>query len=202
MLLLLFRIRSHSVSYKCQKNFQNFDMKILSALPVPFTALPSGWCVLYDVLCKMPLSVFLALVQIPHEIQIVKDYLGHPQRRHFPLIALPTHLACYFLGNRTFSQRLSRMVESLSSVGLATCLGVTTQTLRRRMVFYLHRRASLLDTREAPPCELVVDTSRVYPVMLFEFSYEEEVCRYWHFAITICLNTRLSKLFSLSFDVL
>ena len=48
-----------------------------------------GWCLLRDVFHRMPLSVFVKIVNVNYRAEELDDYLNHPIKQHFPLMDLP-----------------------------------------------------------------------------------------------------------------
>lgn len=51
--------------------------------------LEEGWCLMCDILLRLPLSLFVRLVNITFEVPGLQEYLAHPVRRHYLIRALP-----------------------------------------------------------------------------------------------------------------
>ena len=61
-----------------------------------------GWCLMCDVLLRLPLSIFVKLVNITFDLAGLEEYLGHPVRRHYLLRALPHHVRNKLLFQRKY----------------------------------------------------------------------------------------------------
>ena len=48
-----------------------------------------GWCLMCDILLRLPLSVFVKLINITVEIPGLTEYLNHPVRRNYLIRSLP-----------------------------------------------------------------------------------------------------------------
>ena len=48
-----------------------------------------GWCLMCDILLRLPLSVFVKLINVTVEIPGLTEYLSHPVRRNYLIRSLP-----------------------------------------------------------------------------------------------------------------
>ena len=53
-----------------------------------------------DVLLRLPLSIFVKLVNLSFEVENLEDYLNHPVRRHYLIKHLPYRLRSKLMFNR------------------------------------------------------------------------------------------------------
>ena len=60
--------------------------------PLPsHDAFPSGWCLMSDVLVRLPLSIYVKLLQVTN-VHGLSEYTSHPVRQHFLVNSLPQNL--------------------------------------------------------------------------------------------------------------
>ena len=62
----------------------------ISELPTHKGWRAEGWCLMCDVLLRLPLSLFVMLVNLNVRIEGIEDYLNHPIRKHFLIRSLPS----------------------------------------------------------------------------------------------------------------
>ncbi|VDQ15947.1 unnamed protein product [Trichobilharzia regenti] len=89
---------------------------------------------------------------------------------------------------------VSAMIEDLSGVtGLVTMQQKNVSQAKTSMLGFLHRRASLLDTRCANPAYQTLTRLERTEVIHFDFQTVADVASYWLTCETIARNTPLGK---------
>ena len=48
-----------------------------------------GWCFLCDILLRLPLSIFVKVVNVNRHVEGLQEYLKHPIKQHLMLKQLP-----------------------------------------------------------------------------------------------------------------
>jgi len=128
-----------------------------------------GWCLMCDVLLRLPLSIFVKLVNITFDLAGLEEYLGHPVRRHYLLRALPHHVRNKLLFQRKYIFAVHEVASRLAYIG-ALQFGPQKLKEKDQVFLFLNQRASLLDTSGSAPGYHQVEGERDYPVEEFELS--------------------------------
>ncbi|VUZ53634.1 unnamed protein product, partial [Hymenolepis diminuta] len=75
--------------------------------------------------------------------------------------------------------RVYKLVRELSSHGLVTLNGQTTQGHLPMANIYLHRRAIILDTRFAAPAHHIITDTSNCPLLEYTFNTPADIDTYW-----------------------
>ena len=77
-----------------------------------------GWCLMCDVLLRLPLSVFVKLVNITQEIPGLQEYLNHPVRRNYLIRTLPHSIRNKLLAQRKYIFSVHEVASRLAYIGV------------------------------------------------------------------------------------
>ena len=77
-----------------------------------------GWCLMCDVLLRLPLSVFVKLVNITQEIPGLQEYLNHPVRRNYLIRTLPHSIRNKLLSQRKYIFSVHEVASRLAYIGV------------------------------------------------------------------------------------
>jgi hypothetical protein len=150
----------------------------------------AGWCLMCDVLLRLPLSIFVKLVNITFELPGLQEYLTHPVRRNFLIRALPLHLRNKLLFQRKYIFAVHEVACRLAYIG-ALQFGPQKLKEKDQVFLFVNRSVSLLDTTGSEPGYHQVEPDREYPLEEFELNCLEAVERYWHRLWEVCHLTPL-----------
>ncbi len=70
-----------------------------------------------DVLLRLPLSVFVRLVNVPFEVPGLNEYLSHPARQHYLLRHLPADMRARLLHKRKYIFSVHEVAQRLCFIG-------------------------------------------------------------------------------------
>eukprot|EP00095_Tigriopus_kingsejongensis_P011852 maker-scaffold493_size155937-snap-gene-0.21 protein:Tk11852 transcript:maker-scaffold493_size155937-snap-gene-0.21-mRNA-1 annotation:"general transcription factor 3c polypeptide 1" len=153
-----------------------------------------GWCLMCDVLLRLPLSIFVQLVNITTFIEGLSELLEHPIRRHFPVRYLSTPMRNKLLARRKYIFTVHEVATRLCYIGV---LQFGPQKLKEKdqVFLYLNKQASLIDTTACSPSYHRVSYLEgvEYPTKRYGFSKWEEAEKYWFDMYDICMNTPLGS---------
>lgn len=105
---------SHPSSLKTKLGWQTF----IEPLPV-HGGWPSGWSFLCDILLRLPLSIFLKVVNITYQIDGLEVYLKHPIKQYVLLKHLPMDLRQGLIYARKYIFSVHEIVSNMVYLGLA-----------------------------------------------------------------------------------
>ena len=74
-----------------------------------------GWCLLRDIFHRMPLSVFVKIVNVNYRAEELDDYLKHPIKQHFPLMDLPKKLLQALISSRWYIHSVLNVLANMAS---------------------------------------------------------------------------------------
>ncbi|KAF0314554.1 General transcription factor 3C polypeptide 1 [Amphibalanus amphitrite] len=150
-----------------------------------------GWSLLCDVLIRMPLCIFLRMVNIPYFTPTVHRYMAHRVLRNLPPTHLPEDVVSCLFWKRKYMFSIHDDITRLVFMGLAQ-LG--QQMLAKDQVFvFCNRNASLLDTSISKEGYHRVDPDIQYPVKMYHFDSLSALKDYWFDLKTIALSTALGS---------
>ena len=149
-----------------------------------------GWCLMCDILLRLPLSIFVKLVNITFDLPGLEEYLDHPVRRHYLIRALPHHIRNRLLFQRKYIFSVHEVASRLAYIG-ALQFGPQKLKEKDQVFLFLNRTVTLLDTRSSAPGYHQIEADKDYPVEEYRLSCLQEVEQYWHRMWEICLFTPL-----------
>jgi general transcription factor 3C polypeptide 1 len=177
------------------KNFELFHSTIcwqmfVSPLPA-HPDWPTGWCLICDVLLRLPLSIFVRLVNVTIEVPNIEDYLGHPVRQHYLVRMLPVEMRQRLLYNRKYIFSVHEIATNLAFVGLLQ-FGPQKMKEKDQVFCYINTKASLRDTRYCRPSYNKIAPDDVPTnCKSYTFCALEDVETYWIDLWTLAMDTRL-----------
>lgn len=151
---------------------------------------PKGWAIMCDILLRLPLSIFLHLVNINYEIAGLEEYLSHPIRKHYLLKHLPPLIRNQLTAARRYIFNCHEVVTRLCYIGLVQ-FGPQKLKEKDQVFFYLNRNTSLLDTTTTTAGYHQISRDMDYKVLRFNFASFRDVDQYWYQMWNICVNTPL-----------
>ena len=112
---------------------------------------PQGWCLLADLVLRLPIFMFVRIVHIRRVIPGLQEILTHPVKKYLLLVHLPSEMRLELLGgSRKFLFTLFEVVQKLCFIGLIQ-FGPQRLKEKDQLFVYVNRRAVLLDTTDSPP---------------------------------------------------
>lgn len=149
-----------------------------------------GWCLLSDCIFRMPVSVFVRIVNISHEIQGLDDFLAHPIKKHFLIKDLPIQMQQQLFVRRKHIASLHELMRRLCCIGLVQ-IG-PHRAIKDQSFYYLNQRATLHDTSSSEQ-GLYYVSDLEYPATYYELNTLENVYNYWDDMHSICMSTKLNR---------
>ncbi|GIY20157.1 general transcription factor 3C polypeptide 1 [Caerostris darwini] len=158
-----------------------------------------GWCCLADIYSRMPLSLFLKIVNFKRSIPDLKEFLDDEEKAHLPMQSLPRKMRSALLNDRKYLFSTYEVIEVLCRMGLMS-MGQPYGKQKDHIFLYVHKHASIKDTTITPPAYIHVHVKENlnYERKLYTFETEDDVQAYWLDLEHIAFHTSLGK-FSASF---
>lgn len=151
---------------------------------------PKGWAIMCDILLRLPLSIFLHLVNVNYEVAGLNEYLSHPIRKHYLLKHLPPTIRNQLTAARRYIFNCHEVVTRLCYIGLVQ-FGPQKLKEKDQVFIYLNKNSSLMDTTTSPAGYHQISRDLDYKVMRFHFGSFQDVDQYWYQMWFICVNTAL-----------
>ncbi|XP_034239860.1 general transcription factor 3C polypeptide 1 [Thrips palmi] len=151
---------------------------------------PKGWAIMCDILLRLPLSIFLHLVNINYEVSGLDEYLSHPIRKHYLLKHLPPIIRNQLTAARRYIFNCHEVVSRLCYIGLVQ-FGPQKLKEKDQVFIYLNKNTSLMDTTTSPAGYHQISRDLDYKVLRFHFGSFQDVDQYWYQLWYICVNTSL-----------
>uniref|UniRef100_K1QQ60 General transcription factor 3C polypeptide 1 n=1 Tax=Magallana gigas TaxID=29159 RepID=K1QQ60_MAGGI len=142
--VLIDKIPKPSV-YKDEMSWKRF----LSPLP-RHKGYDEGWFLASDILLKLPLVIFCNVIYIPYRVRGLRELLDDPEKRFYPIVSLPTPITQQLLYARKYIFSFFNDCVVLCNMGLLS-IGPQIMKEKDKVFFYLHKKASLLDTKNSRP---------------------------------------------------
>lgn len=149
-----------------------------------------GWCLLSDCIFRMPLSVFVKVVNIGYEIKGLDEFISHPIKKHFLVKDIPIRLQQMLFARRKYVFSLDDLLRRLICIGLVQA--GPHRSMKDQAFYYVNRFASLIDTSNSLPGTYYV-SEQDYTELVYEFSTLQDVCTYWDDMYRICMSTKLHR---------
>lgn len=148
-----------------------------------------GWCLLSDCIYRMPLSIFVKVINIAYEIKGLNEYISHPIKKHFLVKDIPINLQQMLFSRRKYIASLHELIRRLICIGLAQAGPHRAQ--KDQAFYYMNVFARLIDTSGSEPNTYYV-SEQEYPEMIYKFMSLEDVSTYWDDMHRICMSTKLN----------
>jgi len=149
-----------------------------------------GWCLMCDVLLRLPLSIFVKLVNITFEVSGLQDYLTHPVRRHYLIRSLPHSIRNKLLYQRKYIFTVHEVATRLAYIGV---LQFGPQKLKEKdqVFLFLNQRSSLRDTTTSSPGYHQVTADKMFASTEYALHSMVDVEKFWYDMWLICVYTPL-----------
>uniref|UniRef100_A0A1B6C3M8 GTF3C1 extended winged-helix domain-containing protein n=2 Tax=Clastoptera arizonana TaxID=38151 RepID=A0A1B6C3M8_9HEMI len=149
-----------------------------------------GWCLLSDVILRLPLLIFLQLVNINYEVPDLYDYLNHPIKKYLLVKNVPLHLKEILTFHRKFVHTIHELITRLCYVGLIQ-LGSQSFKEKEQVFVYVNTNAILFDTSTSRCGYHQVSKDIDYPVHKYKFKTTDNVEQFWYDCWNFCMHTLL-----------
>ncbi|KAG1697687.1 60S acidic ribosomal protein P0 [Nymphon striatum] len=151
-----------------------------------------GWCLVSDFLQRLPISIFVQIVNIPFKIEGFCDVLNNPIKKHYLISDLPIKLRNSILMSRRYIFHITEILSKLSFMGLVS-FGPQIHKDKDQVYIYVHRKASVLDTRNSDPGHYTISPNHEYHLRPHDLDTLTDVQNYWIDMKRVCLNTPLGR---------
>ncbi|KAJ9600248.1 hypothetical protein L9F63_009473, partial [Diploptera punctata] len=151
---------------------------------------PEGWTIMCDVLLRLPLYIFVRVVNVSYVLPDLEEYLSHPIRKFYLVKHLPTHLRNALTIARRYIFSIHEVMQRLCYVGLIQ-FGPQRLKEKDQVFVYLNRRTSLLDTTPSRPSYHQVSDDIKYTEHNYVFNTLNDVEKYWYEMWNFCIHTQL-----------
>lgn len=148
----------------------------------------TGWCLLSDCLFRMPLSIFVKVINISYEIKGLDEFVSHPIKKHYLVKDIPIHLQQMLFTRRTYISTMHDLICRLICIGLVQA--GPHRALKDQAFYYLNYYARLIDTSASDPGTYYV-SEKDYPQSVYKFNSLDDVFTYWDDMHRICMSTKL-----------
>ncbi|KAG8182950.1 hypothetical protein JTE90_003328 [Oedothorax gibbosus] len=165
--------------------------RFVPPLPPDYSRNP-GWCFLSDIYSRMPLSLFLKIVNFRQGVPGLNTYLENEEKANYLIKFLPLHLRNNLLNNRKYLFSTNDVIRVLCYMGLVS-MGPQAGKQKDQMFLYVHKHASIKDTTMSSPGYLHVQSDLDYEVKPYTFHTEDDVQNYWLDLESTSFNTPLGK---------
>ena len=152
----------------------------------------SGWAFLCDILLRLPLSIFVKVVNITYLIEGLDQFLQHPVKQHLLLPHLPLELRQGLIYARKYIFSVHEVITNMVYMGLAQ-FGPHNLKEKDQVFIYLNRNTSVLDTTTSPPGYHHIARERTYESKNYTFETMDDLHSYWFDVWTICSHTPLGS---------
>ncbi|GFS98716.1 general transcription factor 3C polypeptide 1, partial [Nephila pilipes] len=151
-----------------------------------------GWCFLTDIYSRMPLSLFVKIVNFKQGIPNLNQYMENEEKSHYLIKFLPQSLRNSLLNNRKYLFSTNDVIKVLCYMGLIS-IGPQVGKQKDQIFLYVHKRASIKDTTISPTGYLHVSTDINYEIKTYVFEREEDIENFWFDLESIAFHTSLGK---------
>lgn len=142
-----------------------------------------------DLLLRIPLSIFVKVINVTYDVPGIEHYLDHPVRKHFLVKDLPQSIRNVLLYGRKYIYSFHESITRLCYVGLLQ-FGAQKLKEKDQVFIYLNRHTQVLDTTSTAASYHKIE-DKDYPVTMYTFESMQVVEKYWYDVWNICLNTDL-----------
>ncbi|XP_075420767.1 general transcription factor 3C polypeptide 1 isoform X2 [Tenrec ecaudatus] len=150
-----------------------------------------GWALVSDILLRLPLSIFVQIVQVCYKVEGLEDFLNDPLKKHTLIRFLPRSIRQQLLYKRRYVFSVIESLQRLCYMGLVQ-FGPTEKFQDKDQVFiYLKKNAVIVDTTICDPHYNLAHSSRPFERRLYVLDSMQDVENYWFDMQCVCLNTPL-----------
>ncbi|XP_006859958.1 PREDICTED: general transcription factor 3C polypeptide 1 [Chrysochloris asiatica] len=150
-----------------------------------------GWALVSDILLRLPLSIFVQIVQVCYKVDDLEEFLNDPLKKHTLIRFLPRPVRQQLLYKRRYIFSVMESLQRLCYMGLLQ-FGPTEKFQDKDQVFiYLKKNAVIVDTTICDPHYNLAHSSRPFERRLYILDSMQDVENYWFDLQCVCLNTPL-----------
>ncbi|KAM9208609.1 general transcription factor 3C polypeptide 1 [Dugong dugon] len=150
-----------------------------------------GWALVSDILLRLPLSVFVQIVQVCYKVDNLEEFLNDPLKKHTLIRFLPRPVRQQLLYKRRYIFSVMESLHRLCYMGLLQ-FGPTEKFQDKDQVFiFLKKNAVIVDTTICDPHYNLAHSSRPFERRLYVLNSMQDVENYWFDLQCVCLNTPL-----------
>uniref|UniRef100_T1JE27 Uncharacterized protein n=1 Tax=Strigamia maritima TaxID=126957 RepID=T1JE27_STRMM len=171
--------------YKEENSFKRF----IPPLPV-YADWPKGWCLMSDAILRLPLRLFLKLINCPYKTAEMEPYLNDPIKQHYLVCHLEPDVRSVLFSGRRYIFSFSQNAELLARIGLLS-FGPQQYKEKEQRFMYLHRTVAVIDTRLSEPSYSQITSDKEYKKLIFQLDSISDLDNFWHRTQEICLQTPL-----------
>ncbi|XP_023596774.1 general transcription factor 3C polypeptide 1 isoform X1 [Trichechus manatus latirostris] len=150
-----------------------------------------GWALVSDILLRLPLSVFVQIVQVCYKVDNLEEFLNDPLKKHTLIRFLPRPVRQQLLYKRRYIFSVMESLHRLCYMGLLQ-FGPTEKFQDKDQVFiFLKKNAVIVDTTICDPHYNLAHSNRPFERRLYVLNSMQDVENYWFDLQCVCLNTPL-----------
>ncbi|GAB6028146.1 hypothetical protein CHUAL_002359 [Chamberlinius hualienensis] len=153
-----------------------------------------GWCLMSDVLLRLPLSLLIRIVCYNFKIVGIEEYVDHPIKKHIPICYLPLELRNQLLFSRKYIHSTYECAQKLYYMGLLS-FGPSEHKSKDMVFLYVHRKSRVVDTTSSQGGYHKVAENIDYPIRKYELDSVDDVESFWRDLEAVCRNTPLGSTF-------
>ena len=148
-----------------------------------------GWCLMSDIILRMPLSLFLQLVCVNYKVEGLDAYKDHPIRKHYLVKNLPDDIKRMLLNTRKYMASIYDETKKMIYIGLAQ---ISTEVFKDKenCFIYINTKAMLLDTTSSAKHYHLIE-EKEYPRIQYDFLKIHEIEQFWYKMQLIALESNL-----------
>ncbi|KAK3864004.1 hypothetical protein Pcinc_030265 [Petrolisthes cinctipes] len=150
----------------------------------------TGWAFVCDVLLRLPLCIFVRLVNVSYSHEEIEAFLEHPIKKNILVKFLPPQLRQMLLQGRKYVTHVIDLINRLCYVGLLQ-YGHQIMKEKDQVFIFVNRRASLIDTTTSGPGYHQISADKEYVRKEYYFNFLRDVVQYWYDMWTISMHTPL-----------
>lgn len=149
-----------------------------------------GWCLLSDCIFRMPLSIFVKVINITYEIKGLEEIVSHPIKKHYLVKNIPVHLQQMLFARRKYIASLHDLIHRLICIGLVQA--GPHRAIKDQAFYYVNCNAKLLDTSTSMHSSYYV-SDQEYTEFTYYLNSLDDVYTYFDDMHRICMTTKLNR---------
>ncbi|KAG5854560.1 hypothetical protein ANANG_G00039100 [Anguilla anguilla] len=150
-----------------------------------------GWALTSDMLLSLPLSVFVQIIQVSHQVDGLDAFLSDPVKQHYLIRFLPGEIKKQLLYKRRYIFSFHECMQRLCYMGLMQFGPIEKFQDKDQIFVYLRKKATIVDTTTCEPHYNLAMSSRPFEHRRYVFDTLQDVENYWFDLQCVCLNTPL-----------
>lgn len=158
---------------------------------IKYQGYKEGWFLVNDLIYRLPLSIFVKLININYEIPGLDDILSHPIKKHYLVNSIPYDIQQMLFSTRKYIASVDDLLKRMCCMGL-TQVGSHRFVTREQVYYFLNRNATLYNTITSAPGYWRI-SQREYPTVPYKFYSSDDISHYWDDLYKICTNTKLNR---------